>query len=157
MGEISLEQIFNKIISSKKDNWEIFAKDVLETPIGYERIGRYKLNLAIFLAWDFKIKEIFNQDWAKIFLDKKIFCNSLGVFYKNNLVHSVPYVNVDGFNGMLPIPTCRGNKYFVFEDDCFLIKKLSDISMQESTFDQYFERVKFKIIRERRKFNGSPS
>jgi len=157
--QITSKEILNKIISSKKEDWEKFrCEGYSEVPPGYEEIAYYKPDRSISLAWWFLVEKDFKQDWAKKFPGKTASSYYLGVFYNKNLVHKDIYVEVDDYRAMLPLPVIIDNELFVTEDQYNLIRKFNEIYAyaSESSFDQYFIWANFKIIPQTKNFNKMP-
>ena len=105
----------------------------------------YRPDVSISLAFGLLINDDFKEEWANAFPDKSASSHYVDIFFNNNLVERISYVNVDGGRAKLPIPKSI-NDLSVKKREYLIIKLIDNFESSERNFESYFNRANLRLV-----------
>jgi hypothetical protein len=145
MDERQKKEILNKIILSSPTDWD--EKSYSDHPyVGHSKIGFYKPDTSVVLAWGYEVESDFKAPWANKFPEPRASSHYVDIFYNIILLERFLYVDVDGGRAMLPLVGSLKTKSITYFKYVCLIQLLNQIRFGSgSQYESYFKRAGLEI------------
>jgi hypothetical protein len=153
---MNLQEYERRVVDTTKDDWIVTEITKKGEPLDIEPKthgvhASLRDDLSIGIAWGIPRDSNFEENWVNQLIKPRASSTFIDFFYNGSIVFRDFYISVDEGRCTLPLPEIKvdaqtSKELYMISRDKYKFFKMRDSLEQVSEFDDYFDRVGFKIV-----------